>query len=184
MESTMFIPVFVGTSREGRQSIYVAQLVIELMKGYPEVSTELVDPKNFSFPLDGRDETATDPRYREIVKNAEGFFIVTPEYNHGVPGSLKRMLDSELSAYFYKPVAFVGVSSGLVGGARAVEQLALIVRTMKMISLPKDVLFRKVQEVFDEKGTLLDSSYVKYLKQEIEELIRFVKATKILRKQD
>jgi len=167
----LFIPIIEGTTRVQRKSIHVAKLVFEVTKQYEELETVLVDPIDFNFPGDGNDPEAKDSRYTEITEKADGFFIVVPEYNHSFPGSLKRMLDSELKNYIHKPVAFAGVSSGMFGGARGIEALVTTVREMGMVATFTDVHFPKVQDLFDEKGQLLDDAYIRRIKKSLEELI-------------
>lgn len=172
------IPVLQGTTREERQSIKVSNFIVEVAKQFDEVEAFLVDPKDFNFPGDGNDPEGKDPRYTEITKNADAFFIVTPEYNHGYPGSLKRMLDSELSNYIHKPVAFAGVSSGSWGGIRAIEALLHSVREMGMVATFTDVQFPRVQELFNEDGSIKDEAYTDRVKKAFTELIWMTKAMK------
>jgi NAD(P)H-dependent FMN reductase len=113
-----------------------------------------VDPIDFNFPGDGNDPEGKDPRYSDITKKADAFFIVTPEYNHSFPGSLKRMLDSELQTYNHKPVALAGASSGNWGGVRAVEALVPAVRETGLVVLSWDIYFPRVQDLFTEDGTI------------------------------
>lgn len=169
--SKLFIPILQGTTREQRKSIHVANFIYEVSKEYDTIESQVVDPKDFDFPGDGNDPEAQDPRYTKITKRADGFFIVVPEYNHSFPGSLKRMLDSELKNYIHKPVAFAGVSSGMIGGARAIESLVNVVRELGLVATFTDVHFPKVQELFDEQGTLVDQNYIKRVKRSFDELI-------------
>ena len=173
-----YIPVFAGTTREQRKSILAAELVVEVGKTCAEVETELVDPKDFKFPGDGNDPEGKDPRYTAITERADGFFIVTPEYNHSFPGSLKRMLDSELKNYIHKPVAFGGVSSRQWGGIRAIEALVSTVREMGMVATFSDMQFPFVQDLFDKKGELQKKEYRKYVKGAWQELIWMVEVLK------
>ena len=101
----LHIPVIVGTTRPGRQSLPVAKFIFEIISKMDSVTTELVDPKDFNMPFDGNDKENKDPKYTAITEKADGFFIVVPEYNHSFPGTLKRLLDSELKNYIHKPVA-------------------------------------------------------------------------------
>ncbi len=176
--STLYIPVLVGTTRPQRKSIYAARLVAEVGASIEGIETELVDPMDFNFPGDGNDPEGKDPRYGAITKRADGFFIVTPEYNHGYPGSLKRMLDSELENYIHKPVAFGGVSKQPWGGVRAIEALVNTVREMGLVSTFTDVQFPKVESLFDEDGKLLDEHYREYVKRAWTELIWMAKVLK------
>lgn len=177
--SKLYIPVLAGTTREQRKSIYAARLVAEIGATFDEVETEVIDPKDFNFPGDGNDSEGKDARYTAITARAEGFFIVSPEYNHSFPGSLKRMLDSELKNYVHKPVAFAGVSSGQWGGVRAIEALAGAVREMGLVATFTDMQFPKVQDLFDDNGSLLNEDYREYVKGAWVELIWMAKTLKI-----
>ncbi len=173
--SKLYIPVLAGTTREQRKSIYAARLVAEIGNTFEEVETEVIDPKDFHFPGDGNDPEGKDPRYTAITERAVGFFIVSPEYNHSIPGSLKRMLDSELKNYIHKPVAFAGVSSSQWGGVRGIEALVNTVREMGLAATFTDMQFPKVQELFDEHGVLLNEAYRDYVKGAWTELIWMTK---------
>jgi NAD(P)H-dependent FMN reductase len=176
--SKLYIPVLAGTTRVQRKSIFAARLVCEVGQTFDEIETELIDPTQFNFPGDGNDPEGKDPRYTEITARADGFFVVTPEYNHSFPGSLKRMLDSELENYVHKPVAFAGASSGQWGGVRAIEQLVGSVREMGLVPTFKDMQFPKVQDLFDENGELQNEAYREYIKGAWVELIWMTKVLK------
>ena len=106
------------------------------------------------------------------------FFIVVPEYNHSFPGTLKRLLDSELQNYNHKAVAFAGVSAGPWGGTRAVESLVNVVRELGLAATHADANFPTVQNLFDEKGNLIDDKYVSRVQKSFRELIWMSKALK------
>lgn len=176
--SNLFIPILVGTKREQRLSIIAARLVVEVGNSIDGVETLLVDPNDFNFAGDGNDSEGKDPKYTEIVQRADAFFIVTPEYNHSFPGTLKRMLDSELRLYIHKPVALAGVSNGQWGGVRAIESLLSPLRTMGFVTTFSDMQFPKVQEAFDEQGNLIKPEYRDYILKSYEELIWMAKVLK------
>lgn len=154
MDDKLTVAVLAGTTRAQRESVKAAQWIAEFGRQLPGVEIIFVDPKNFNFPGDGNDPEGKDPRYTEIVHKADAFFIVTPEYNHSFPGSLKRMLDSELELYNHKPVAFAGASNGNWGGVRAVESLLTAVRETGLVALSWDIYFPFVQNMFDENGAM------------------------------
>jgi NAD(P)H-dependent FMN reductase len=150
--SKLHIAVLAGTTRAQRQSIHAARLVYAIGQTLPALEVKFVDPNDYHFPGDGNDPEGKDPRYTELTEWADGFFIVTPEYNHSFPGSLKRMLDSELANYNHKAVAFAGASSGHWGGIRAIEALVHTVREMGLVACSVDVQFPNVQDSFvDDK---------------------------------
>jgi len=178
------VAVLAGTTRVQRESIKAARYVADFVSRQPNVEVIFVDPKDFTFPGDGNDPEGKDPRYGEIVGRADAFFIITPEYNHSFPGSLKRMLDSELELYNHKPVAFAGASNGNWGGVRAVESLLTAVRETGLVALSWDVYFPYVQNIFNEDGSIKDEHrerYEKGLGKLVAELLLFARLFKTIR---
>jgi NAD(P)H-dependent FMN reductase len=172
------IVVIEGTTRVQRDSIHAARLVADVGREQPGVEITFVDPVDFHFEGDGNDPEGKNPKYTEIVRKAEAFFIVTPEYNHSFPGSLKRLLDSELELYVHKPVAFAGCSSGRWGGVRAIEALNQTVREMGLVSTFTDVNFPNVATLFDDSGELIEPVYRKLVEKAYAELIWMAKTLK------
>jgi NAD(P)H-dependent FMN reductase len=150
------IAVLAGTIRVQRESIKAAHYVADYGSKLDNVEIIFVDPADFNFPGDGNDPEGKDPRYSAITERADAFFIITPEYNHSFPGSLKRMLDSELANYIHKPVAIAGASNGGWGGVRAVESLVPTVREMGLVVTSAPLYFPRVQTLFDQDGNLLE----------------------------
>jgi NAD(P)H-dependent FMN reductase len=164
MDEKLVIAVLAGTTRVKRESIKAARYVADYGRKLQNVEIIFVDPEDFMFAGDGNDPEGKDPRYSEITARAQAFFIVTPEYNHSFPGSLKRMLDSELKNYIHKPVAIAGASNGGWGGVRAVESLVPSVREMGLVVTSASVYFPRVQDLFDENGQLKAENVVRYEK--------------------
>jgi NAD(P)H-dependent FMN reductase len=179
--SNLTLAVIEGTTREKRESIKASRWIAEFAAQRDGVEVIFVDPKDFHFPGDGNDPEGKDPRYTEIVDKADAFFVVTPEYNHSFPGSLKRMLDSELALYNHKPVAFAGVSNGGWGGTRAVESLLNAVRETGLVAMSWDVYFPRVQDMFEENGAMkpeFEERYNKNVGQLFDELLWFARLLK------
>ena len=123
-------------------------------------------------------EDVKDPKYSEITKSADAFIIVTPEYNHSFPGSLKRMLDSEYENYFKKPVALVGVSNGSWGGVRVCEALLPVCHRLGLVTIHSELYFPKIQEKFNEDGSIkaeFQEQYDKNIQKMLDELMWFAK---------
>jgi chromate reductase len=108
-------------------------------------------------------------RLRESVRVADGLLLVTPEYNHGVPGVLKNAIDwlsqpLRESALQGKPTAIMGASPGLAGTARAQSQLRQsFVYTNTPALLQPEVLVSRAQEKFDSAGRLTDEVTRKFV---------------------
>ncbi|MFN2511323.1 MAG: NADPH-dependent FMN reductase [Pyrinomonadaceae bacterium] len=114
------LPVLLGTNRKQRKSVHVAKWLVGEMEKRSDVETTLFDVSEFALPNDdyGRGLKDQFPEWRDAIIQADGLVIVSPEYNHGYPGSLKAVLDLLLKEYIHKAVALVGVSRAH-GEARA-----------------------------------------------------------------
>ncbi len=171
LDRALFIPVILGTARQGRESEHVAHLVFEQAKKRAGVETELIDVRNLPMRLDDAGEQMKDPKFSATIERCDGLVIVTPEYNHGYPGLLKHALDMNLKEYIHKAVGICGVSAGAVGGARVIENLLPVLRELGLVTIFEDVNFGKVGTLFDERGRLLDENYVRRVDKFLDELI-------------
>jgi NAD(P)H-dependent FMN reductase len=181
MDDKIVIAVICGTKREGRESIKAAQWVAEAGRRRDDAEIIFVDPKDFQLPPDGAPGDGTDPKYDEITAKADAFFVVTPEYNHGYPSSLKRLLDSEFGNYLHKPVATAGVSNGPWGGVRVCEALLPVYHRIGLVTVQPELYFPFIQNMFDEQGQLLPEHaemYDKNVKRSYDELVWFARLLK------
>jgi NAD(P)H-dependent FMN reductase len=171
MERALFIPLILGTAREGRQSENVARFVFEQTKKRADVETELIDVRELPMKLDDAGEQMKDPKFSAAIERCDGLIIVTPEYNHGYPGLLKHALDMNLKEYIHKAVGICGVSAGPFGGARVIEGLLPVMRELGLVAIFEDVNFGSVAKIFDDQGNLLDQNYVRRLDKFLDELV-------------
>ena len=169
----LFIPVILGTNREGRKSEYVAKLLLSKMEEHDAIEPKLFDVRDFKLPQENYGQNIKDefPEYRDAIIKADGLVIVSPEYNHGIPGTLKSVLDILLKEYVHKPVGLVGVSAGPWGGTRVIEQLVHVVRELGLTVTFTDLNFPRVGSSFDESGKLLDEAYHERMDGFLTELI-------------
>jgi NAD(P)H-dependent FMN reductase len=170
-ERPLFIPVILGTVRQERASAAVAKFVVGELGKHAGVETELVDIRDIPLPPDDEGEAIKDARFSALASRADSFVIVTPEYNHGYPGSLKRALDTNLKEYVHKAVGICGVSAGPWGGTRVVQALLPVLRELGLVTIFWDGNFAGAQKLFDEEGKLLDEAYVRRIEQFLKELI-------------
>lgn len=175
-EKPLLVPVILGTPRHGRMSEHVAHFVLSEIAKLPDVETVLVDVRRFVSRADEEGEAARDPELSELCMRADAFVLVAPEYNHGYPGLLKHVLDSNLKEYIHKPVGICGVSAGAFGGTRVIENLLPVLRELGLVTIFWDGNFSRVHTLFDEKGTLRDEAYVPRIEKFGKELVWMAKA--------
>ena len=174
------LPVLLGTNRKDRKSVLAAEWLVDQMGKRDEIKTRLFDVAAFDLPQRdyGQAIKKLFPDWRDAIINADGLVIVTPEYNHGYPGSLKAVLDLLLREDIHKAVAFVGVSAGPWGGVRVIEAMVPMVRELGLAVTFSDLNFPFVQKTFDEAGKLLDPAFERRAKDFLDELVWMARVLK------
>jgi NAD(P)H-dependent FMN reductase len=146
------IGIITGSTRPGRLNEAVARWTYDLAKRRSDAEFEFVDIADYNLPLLdepvppslGQYSKPHTKRWAEKIGSLDAFVFVTPEYNHGISGALKNAVDFLFREWNNKAAGFV--SYGSIGGARAVEQLRLVmgeimiagVRAQVMLSLFTD----------------------------------------------
>jgi NAD(P)H-dependent FMN reductase len=171
MANPLFIPILLGTARQGRESEHAANLVFEQTKKRAGIETELIDVRALPMKLDDAGEQMKDPKFSATIERCDGLIIVTPEYNHGYPGLLKHALDMNLKEYIHKAVGICGVSAGPMGGARVIENLLPVMRELGLVTIFEDVNFGNVGKIFGENGELKDENFLRRIDKFLNELI-------------
>lgn len=174
-EPPLFLPVILGTPRQGRFSEHVARFVLEQVRRRQGVETELVDVRELPFPTTGAGEDIKDARFSQLCMRADGFVIVAPEYNHGCPGLLKHALDTNLKEYIHKAVGICGVSAGNFGGTRVVQEMLPVMRELGLVTIFWDGNFSSVQSLFDASGRIQDTAYERRMEKFLKELVWMAK---------
>lgn len=170
-ERPFYVPVILGTPRKGRMSEHAARLLVARVAKRERVETELIDVATLPIAVDDAGEQAKDPVFSEQMNRADALVLVTPEYNRGYPGLLKHVLDTNLKEYIHKAVGVVGVSAGVFGGARVIENMLPVLRELGLVTIFWDVNFTSVHSRFDEHGTLVDESFLPRIDMFLDELL-------------
>lgn len=144
--------VIVGSTREGRFGGTVAQWFIKQAQQRGDVDIDVIDLVDTPLPPVHREQPPPEVRdFTARIDAADMFVIVTPEYNHGYPASLKLAIDFARVEWRAKPVGFVSYG-GRAGGLRAVEQLRQVFAELHMVSVRDVVSFHMAHNQFDEHG--------------------------------
>lgn len=178
--------VIYGSVRgERRQGIKAARFVVGKLEDRGHAVT-LIDPLVYELPLldlmykefeSGQAPEAME-NIGQILKQADGFIIVSAEYNHSEPAALKNLLDHFQSEYLYKPSGIVTYSAGPFGGVRALITLRAILAELGTPSIPSAFPISKIGEVFDDDGSALDSAYDRRIGKFLDEFEWYANALK------
>src|SRR4051812_34807072 len=182
------VPVILGSVRRDRIGIRVARFLVKALtdRGH---HAPLIDPIEYSLPLLDRmykehapgEAPAVLERLADIIKAADGYVIVSAEYNHSIPPALSNLLDHFLEEYFFKPSAIACYSAGAFGGVRAAMQLRAMLAEMGMSSVPSILPIPKAQEMLAEDGTPTADRPGKSADRFLNEFEWYVKALKAAR---
>ncbi len=177
------IALIVGSVRRDRNGIKVARWIESKLKERDH-EVFFIDPMELDLPLLDRmykEMKDPEPKYQKLqrmIKEADGYVPVTPEYNHTTSSALKNTLDYCLEEYFFKPSAIVSYSVGGFGGINAAQHLRQIFAELGAPSISSSFPIAKVAEVFDEDGNLLDKKYEDRVKRFLDEFEWYVEAFK------
>ena len=148
------IVVILGSIRDGRMNDRVASWVAAQLTAHG-FAPEILDPADPELlPVQIGDPQAID-RLRQRMEGADGFVIVTPEYNHAEPGHLKTLIDSVTAEWWARPVGLIGYG-GISGGLRAIEALRVILAELHTVTIRDTLSFASPWRRFDEDGRITD----------------------------
>nr|WP_083466829.1 NAD(P)H-dependent oxidoreductase [Kibdelosporangium sp. MJ126-NF4] len=158
------LAVIIGSIRDGRFGPTAARWFAGRAGRRDDLDLDLIDLAEAWLPDVLSDNAVeSDGRKPQPVRTlapwlaaADAFVIVTPEYNHSFPGSLKTAIDWFRDEWRAKPVGFVSYG-GVAGGLRAVEQLRLVFAELDAVTVRETVSFHNHTEQFGADGRPLDS---------------------------
>ncbi len=161
---------FAGSTRQGS---FNKLLVRNALEGARDAGADVtyLDLREYPLPLyDGDLEVEQGipelaKTLKALMKDADGFIIASPEYNSGISGVLKNMIDwtsrpepgePSLACYAGKYAVIMSASPGALGGLRGLYHLRYVLENIQVTVLPYQVAVREAHQVFDEQGLLKD----------------------------
>ncbi|MGH9126178.1 MAG: NADPH-dependent FMN reductase [Acidimicrobiales bacterium] len=154
----------VGSTRPTRAADLVFPWVEATARAHPAFEVEVLDLRDWPLPMfgehlgsigDRRDPTYSEPivkRWNQTVKQGDAYLVITPEYNHSVPGVLKNAFDNVFVSYALrnKPIGFIAYSGGIGAGIRAIEHLVHIAVETESVPLRNTVVIPFVNAAFTD----------------------------------
>jgi len=175
----LFVPVVLGSVRSNRRSHRPALLLEERAKAAGH-RTELIDLRALNLPLHGQDDAngrhPSVVAFKETIARADAVVWLSPEYNHAYTAATKNAIDYLGRELARKPVAVCGLSSGSLGGARAVEQLKLVFVELRAVPIRESVYFSEAESIFDSAGQLARHEFVERIDRMLDDLTWFARA--------
>ncbi|SDL29682.1 NAD(P)H-dependent FMN reductase [Nocardioides sp. YR527] len=191
MTQPLRIAVILASVREGRGGPIFGSWMAEQAEAYGGLQVELIDLADHEIPLSLPAESpkaAGDDYPRpegqadltDALAAAEGFIIVTPEYNHSYPASLKSALDWHFTQWQAKPVALVSYG-GDSGGRHAALHLENVLTELHAHPLQARLAFSRYWEHLDENGRPNDPESAVYAKGMLAQLTWWAEALRAAR---
>ena len=160
------LQIIVGSTRPERNADRVLPWVTRRAEENESFEVEVLDLRDWPLPMfqehagtigDIADPTFSEPivkRWNTKIGEGDAYLVITPEYNHSIPGVLKNALDSVFASFAMrnKPIACVSYSGAIAGGVRAIEHMAQIAVEADMAPLRSSVIIPFVQSSFDDAG--------------------------------
>jgi NAD(P)H-dependent FMN reductase len=164
------LQIIVGSTRPTRAIDHIVPWLASRAERHDAFDVEVLDLRDWPLPIfqehmgtlgDFVDPPYSDPivkRWNNKIGEADAYLIITPEYNHSIPAVLKNAIDSVFVSFAFrnKPAAFVGYSTGIAAGTRAVEHLASIAIEVELHPLKQSVLIPKVENAFNDNHDPVD----------------------------
>lgn len=143
----MKLAIITGSVRQGRVSNHLAEAVAKRASQLDDVEVVQLDLKELALPIfdeavspkfnSNRQLTGAAKQWLEALDEADGYVLVSPEYNKSIPGALKNALDYIAHEVDNKPFGLV--SHGSANGAYAIANLRVIIPELGGVSTPRFV---------------------------------------------
>ncbi len=189
------LQIIIGSTRSGRNADAVLRWLIPVAQSCGAFEVETLDLRDWPLPFfeetmatvgDFNNPTYSSPlvkRWNNKIKEADAYVMVTPEYNHALPGVLKNAIDTVFCSFGFrhKPVAFVAYSIGVAAGVRAAESLNQIMLETEAIPVRTQTLIPFVTSAFDAEGKASNPALDIGLTIMLDDLAWLAKALKLAR---
>ena len=157
-DTPLRLAIIIGSTRQGRFAPTVATWFADHARGRTDLVVDIIDLAEDRLPdvLSAQPAPSVAAMSQRLTA-ADAFVVVTPEYNHSFPASLKNAIDWHFKEWRAKPVGFVSYG-GMSGGLRAVEHLRQVFVELHAVTMRDGVSFHGVWGLFDTDGQPKDAA--------------------------
>lgn len=171
-----------GSARERSYSRLATEEAARLLTAMG-ADVRIFNPSGLPLPDDAPDSHPKVMELRELVRWSEGMVWCSPERHGAMTGIMKAQIDwIPLSEGAVRPsqgktLAVMQVCGGSQS-FNAVNQMRILGRWMRMITIPNQSSVAKAWQEFDEDGRMKPSSYYDRIVDVMEELVKFTLLTR------
>ena len=175
--------LLVGTNRPVSNTRKVARHLEEIYAAL-KIPLHVLDlaqlPQEIFSPASYAEKPKSFQPFADAILKSSGLHVVTPEYNGSVPGVLKYFIDMLKfpESFVHRPVCFTGLSAGMWGALRPIEQLQAIFAYRNAFVFPERVFMPGINDLLDEHGRLKDQELIGRLRAQVEGFTDFVERLK------
>ena len=180
-QTSLSIPIVLGSVRRNRRSHDAARLLVDRVSalGHQPV---LVDLRELNLPIYDEEESSEGHQsvraFRGLMATCDASVWLSPEYNHGYTSVIKNAVDYLRPEIRRKPVAVCGLSSGVMGGVRAVEQLKQVFIELHAVPIRASVYFNDARSLFGPDGSLTRPEIVDRIDDVVADLVWYARSLK------
>ena len=172
------ITVISGTNRKDSTTLGISKFCHEYLSD--KVETKLLDlqhldPEIISPDIYDDKPSSVDLMETEYLKPAEKFLFIMPEYNGGVPGILKYLIDiTDIKAcWYYKKAAMIGLASGRAGNLRGMDHMRNMMSYLKTLMMPDILPISSLRKEYNLQEGFVNPKTEAVVKDHLDKLIKF-----------
>ena len=160
----MRIEIISGSPRQNSTTVRVANYLKKWLEENTDHEVGLIDLRDWDLPpvqTVFSSVNNTPEEFRSLAERmfaAEGFILVSPEYNGSYSPGMKNLLD-HFPKQHHKPFGIVTASPGAMGGIRASQQMQLLVNALFGIASPYMLIVPTVDKKFNANSELVDEAF-------------------------
>ncbi|MEH6348330.1 MAG: NAD(P)H-dependent oxidoreductase [Bermanella sp.] len=190
--------IFLGSVREStpprpaRLGLRVSRAISTFFEqAFTEHSIEIIDPLDFELGPVFKPHFSYAPSrlpqdlesLAQKIQEADGYVMVSPEYNHSMSPALANLLNHFGSSLFsYKPSTILTYSAGQWGGSRAAVGMRSFLSELGCLPVSAMIHIPHAQQVFDEKGLMLsgvdENKWHEYFARALDQMLWWAQAAK------
>ena len=181
----MRILAFAASLRAASFNRKLIKQAVTILRVAPGVEVDLADFHEFEMPMYDGDLEARDGipaggrEFIRRIQEADGLVIATPEYNGGIPGTLKNAIDwasrTDPIPFEGKPILLIGASPGGLGAVRSLWHSRVPLETIGAHVYPEMMGLHRAHQAFDDNGSLQDANLLSRLQRLLLSYIDFVR---------